>query len=178
MNIRGALLLAYCAALAAGTWWIIDRNDLAAADFRAARDLPANRRLQAGDVEGPVGARGAMLADHTSLAHFDGRYILAATPAGAQFRIGATDTMPRLTPHAGTQMLAVSLPRDRLAAVNAETCVRLAGKDDKLVTVRAVLCPAASGASCTAVVEAAAAHAAALVAEAAPLAVAAAVDCP
>jgi hypothetical protein len=168
----------YCALLALGVWWIIERNDLATADFRAHLDLPANRLLRDGDVEGPVGPRGALLADRTQAKNFNGRYMVAAMSAGAQFRIGATDTMPRLTPRAGFHMLLATLPRGGLATVNAGSCIRLSGKDDRPVLVRTVICAAVAGPACVAVIEVESQRAPALVAETVPLTVAAAAECP
>jgi hypothetical protein len=124
MTIRGMLALLYCVALTLGVWWILQRNDLAAMDFVAKRDLSLNRQLQSGDVEAASWNRLKSLVGAPGADEFVGRYLRGPLPKGAALRKEATDTVPNLTVMPGRLALLSSMLRSMawMSSVRRPAC--------------------------------------------------------
>jgi hypothetical protein len=154
MNLRNWLFVLYCAILIGGTAIILNRNGFDRDDFMTARELPANWRLQPGnvvvDLVGRIG--GVIPGGRPALTDFDGRYVRGHFRPNEPIRLHQTDTVPHVTAPPGHVLLMTPLGGSAKHA-NAGTCVGLAGEDKTPVPVAAVLCPAEATGACSAILD-------------------------
>jgi hypothetical protein len=181
MKIRDWFVLTYCVILLVGTLVILKRNGIGRDDFMAARDLPVNRRLDAGDVTrdtiGTVAA--AMPGEGPDLSAFTGRYVRGHIQRNEMLGLRQTDTVPDIVTPPGHVMVLAPLDGAVARQVNAGQCVNLSGPDKAPVPIAAMLCPIASQPACTAVLDLPAVRLTALTAGGQSLpAIAAAAPCP
>jgi hypothetical protein len=152
--IRGILAIGYCLLFTLGVWWIVQRNQMTSKDFLAAKDLPLNHQLRTGDLESTFANEVKSLVPlGPGTKAFEGRYVHGPVPKGDTLRLDGTDTVPNLTATRGHVELLAMLSRSNADKIDADSCVRLAIKDQTPFKVLATLCPATVHADCTAVIE-------------------------
>jgi hypothetical protein len=135
VGLRWWLFIAYCVILSVGTYFLARDSGSHPTGLVAARELPANRLLLAGDFEPVAGA---------------GQYLTRAVKPHEPIKPGDLSAFPTLTLAAGELPLAFPVARAAVisGAVNAGEKVRICKGDDSIVSdvpVRAVLCPPAQG---------------------------------
>lgn len=153
MTVRDWFLVFYCLVLLAGTAAILKRNGVGADDFAVTRDLPLNWRLQPGDVRRGIAGSVASAGDSKALDAFTGRYLRGAMQRDELLHLRQTETVPAISEPAGHMMTLAPFDGTVVKPLNAAQCVTLGAADKSAVKVAAVLCPLATEAACTAILD-------------------------